>query len=197
VQLPVIGSIWRGRERALGCEMDIYTQAEVVLREAGYDTWQSGTGTQIVTCFESQSVVGFVHVFETCDDLLKRWRDSQQVVLNRYAAALRPAGAKAWNVYSVFLTATAGAPLQVFEVEKIEEDFTLTRKIARCNVAIAADVSNALLPLLPVRSFAGATVTDYETQLQKRLSDVDQKLATAFLGTKSASEVATLLVESS
>jgi hypothetical protein len=177
--------------------MDIYTQAEVVLRGAGYDTWQSDGGTQVVTCFESQSVAGFVHVFDTCDGLLKRWRDSQQVVLNRYAAALRPAGVKAWNVYSVFLTAAVGAPPQVFEIERIEEDFALTRKIARCNVAIAEDVSNALLPLLPVRSFVGATVTDYETQLHKRLSEVDQKVATAFLGTQSASEVATLLVESS
>src|ERR1035441_10670968 len=107
--------------------MDIYTQAEVVLREAGYDTWQSEGGAQVVTCFESQSVVGFVHVFDTCDGLLKRWRDSQQVVLNRYAAALRPAGVKAWNVYSVFLTAAVGAPPQVFEIERIEEDFALTR----------------------------------------------------------------------
>lgn len=178
-------------------DMDIHTQVEIVLRGAGYDTWPWADGTREVTCFESQSVAGFVHVFDTCDALLKGWRESQQVVLQRHAAALRPAGVKAWNIYSVFLTSDAGTPFDVFEVEKIEEDFTLTRKIAKCNVAIAEDVANALLPLLPITSFVGVTLTDYQTQLQKRLGEVDQRVATAFLSQQPASEVAALLVESS
>lgn len=177
--------------------MDICTQAEIVLRGAGYDTWQAHEGQQPVTCFESQSVVGFVHAFDTCARLLEQWRESQKTVLKRYSAALRPAGMKAWNVYSVFLTAAVGTPLEVFEIGKIEEDFTLTRKIASCQIAIAEDVYNALLPILPIAPFGGVTVTDYETRLHKRLSEVDEKVATAFLGDQSASEVARLLVEGS
>jgi hypothetical protein len=177
--------------------MDIYTQAEIVLREAGYDTWQSEGGPPIVTCFESQSVVGFVHVFDSCNSLLKLWRESQRLVLQRYAAALRPAGVKAWNVYSIFLTGATATASDASEVEKIEEDFTLTRKIARCNVTIADDVSAALLPLLPVKSHGGVAVIDYLTQLQKRLGEVDRRVATAFLSTQPVSEVAALLVESS
>jgi hypothetical protein len=177
--------------------MDIHTQSEIVLREAGYDTWQSEKGGRVVTCLESQSIVGFIHVFETCDELLSRWRDSQQLTLNRYAAALRPAGVKAWNVYSIFLTSAVGTSAEIFEIEKVEEDFTLTRKLVRCNVTLAEDVSSALLPLLPVRSFAAVTVTDYEAQLHKRLSGVNEQVARIFLSTASALEVATLLVESS
>ena len=176
--------------------MDIHTQAEIALREAGYDTWQTEGGAQAVTCFESQSVAGFLYVFDTCDALLSRWRESQQAVLNRYAAALRPAGVKAWNVYSVFLTGDPGTPSKVFQIEKIEEDFVLTRKIARCGVALAEDVSNALLPLLPVGTFAAPTTADYETQLQRRLNEVGEKVATAFLSTQPPSAVAAFLVES-
>jgi hypothetical protein len=177
--------------------MDIYTQAEIVLRESGYDTWQSEGGAPVVTCFESQSVVGFVHVFDSCNSLLKLWPESQRLILQRYAAALRPAGVKAWNVYSIFLTSAAAAPAEAFEVEKIEEDFTLTRKIARCNVTIADDVSSALLPLLPVKAYAGIAVPDYQTQLRKRLSEMDPRVATAFLSNQPISEVAALLEESS
>jgi hypothetical protein len=149
----------------------------------------------VITCFESQSVAGFIHVFTTCASLLDGWRNAQQAVLNRYAAALRPAGVKAWNVYSVFLTPEVGTESQGFEIERIEEDFTLTRKIARSKVTTPTDVSSAFLPLLPIASFADVTVTDYHTQLRKRLSEIDEKVTAAFLGTQPASEVAALLVD--
>lgn len=176
--------------------MDIHTQVEVVLRGADYETWPWSDGTRAVTCFENQAIAGFVHVFDTCDDLLTGWQESQRVVLSRFAPALRPAGVKAWNVYSVFLTPDPGTPVHVFEVEKIEEDFALTRKIARPNVVVVDDITNALLPLLPARSFTGVLVTDFQAQLQRRLSEVDQRLATAFLNNQSGAEIAALLVES-
>jgi len=175
--------------------MDIHTQVEVVLREADFDTWPWSDGTRAVTCFESQTVAGFVHVFDTCDALLKGWRESQLAVLARFAPALRPAGVKAWNVYSVFLTPDPGTPIHVFGVERIEEDFALTRKIARCNVVVADDIRNALLPLLPASSFVAVAAADYQTQLRRRLSEVDQNVATAFLGNQSAVEVAAFLME--
>jgi hypothetical protein len=175
--------------------MEIHTQSEIVLREGGYDTWQAEVGGQVITCFESQSVAGFIHVFDTCGSLLDGWRNAQQAVLNRYAAALRPTGVKAWNVYSVFLTPETGTVSQGFEIERIEEDFTLTRKIARSKVTIAADVSSALQPLLPIAAWTDVAVTDYQTQLRKRLSEIDEKVTVAFLGNQPASEVAALLVD--
>jgi hypothetical protein len=182
------------RGRTLVSEMDIHTQTEIVLREAGYETWQSEAVTPVVTCFENQSVAGFIHAFDTCDTLLHSWQQSQQAVLRRYAAALRPAGVKAWNVYSVFLTAAPGTSAEVFEVEKIEEDFTLTRKIARCNVATGDDLSNALLPLLPIKAASSVAVTDYRTQLHRRLSEVSPAVAAAFISGQSPAEVANVMV---
>jgi len=92
--------------------MDIATQAEIVLREAGYDTWAwTGASTE-VTCFENTAIIGFVHVFRSPDELLERWEAAQQVVLSRHSAALRSAGAKAWNVYSVLLAEEPTPSLQ-------------------------------------------------------------------------------------
>jgi hypothetical protein len=117
--------------------MDTATQAEIVLRRAGYDTWSWTGASPAVTCFENAAVIGFLHVFESADDLLARRESAQQTVLSRHATALRAAGAKAWNVYSILLTADQ-SPSQQRAVERIEEDFTLTRKIARVAVRTPA-----------------------------------------------------------
>lgn len=175
--------------------MDIQTQVEIDLREAGYDTWLWNTSPASVVCFENQSLVGFVHVFPTAEMLLHSWREAQQFSLARYAAVLRPAGAKAWNVYSIFLTAGMCSATQAFQIERIEEDFALTRKIARCNVGIGADVANAILPLLPIKLSVPVTATDFVAQLRNRLRDVQPELANAFLERTSVAEVAKLLVE--
>jgi outer membrane protein TolC len=68
------------------------------------------------------------------------------VVLSRHTAALRAAGAKAWNVYSVFLIAEQVSSRQR-AIERIEEDYALTRKIARVGVRTPDDLERALLPL--------------------------------------------------
>ena len=65
---------------------------------------------------------------DTADTLLCTWRASQQVALARHAASLRAAGTKAWNVYSIFLTPDQDVS-RAREIERIEEDFSLTRKL--------------------------------------------------------------------
>lgn len=126
--------------------MDIETQAEITLRQAAYETrlW-IGSGCRAI-CFENESVVGFLHTFSSADDLLQGWEKSQEITLNRYTQAFRRAGAKAWNVYSVFLTGDS-APLLARRVERVEEDFSFTRKIARCGVQTVPDLTRALYPL--------------------------------------------------
>src|SRR5688572_30903989 len=118
--------------------MDIATQAEIVLRGAGYETWPWTGVLPSVTCFENAALIGFVHVFSSADELLTHWEAAQQAVVSRHSAALRAAGAKAWNVYSVFL-AENPAPTQQRAVERIEENFALTRKIARTGVRTQDD----------------------------------------------------------
>ncbi|AYC32990.1 hypothetical protein D3880_11690 [Pseudomonas cavernae] len=172
--------------------MDIFTQAEILLRDAQYETWTWSGSTGPVTCFESAALMGFVHVFGTADTLLSTWRANQQVALTRHAASLRGAGAKAWNVYSVFLTPDQDAR-RGREIERIEEDFSLTRKIARASIATADDVEKALLPLLSLRSKPLLAASNFETRLRTRLKDIPPEAVTAFLKETTPAEVARIL----
>ncbi|MBP0632386.1 hypothetical protein [Cupriavidus sp. AcVe19-1a] len=176
--------------------MDIAMQTEVLLRVAGYETWTWAGTTPAVICFENAALIGFVYVFPSANDLLTRWQEAQNTVLSRHGAALRAAGAKAWNVYSVFLTGEQ-APTQQRAVERIEEDFTLTRKIARAGVRTQDDLERTLLPLAAVRAQPLISETDFEDRLRLRLKNVSPDALTAFLGTTPAEEVARILAEKS
>lgn len=174
--------------------MDIATQTEVLLRILGYETWTLANTSATVICFENAALIGFVHVFSSADDLLTGWQASQNVALSHHGAALRSAGAKAWNVYSVFLTEMQ-APTQQRAIERIEEDFTLTRKIARAGVRTQEDLERTLLPLAAMRAQPLISETDFEDRLRVRLKDVSHDAMTAFLGTTPAEEVARILAE--
>lgn len=174
--------------------MDIATQTEIILRGAGYDTWPWTGATPPVICFESATLIGFVHVFPSGDDLLARWQSVQTAALSRHGPALRAAGAKAWNVYSVFL-AEEQAPNQARAVERVEEDFALTRKIARAGVRTQDDLERALLPLTRVRAQPVLSDTDFEDRLRARLKEVSADVLTAFLGTTNPEEIAQMIAE--
>ena len=173
--------------------MDIFTQAEILLRDAQYETWTWTGSAGPVTCFENAALMGFVHVFGTADTLLCTWRASQEMALARHAASLRAAGVKAWNVYSVFLTPDQDA-LRAREIERIEEDFSLTRKIARASIITTDDVEKALLPLLSLRAKPLLGVSNFETRLRTRLKDIPPEAVTAFVSNETTpAEVARIL----
>src|SRR4051812_42464538 len=116
--------------------MDLTTQVEIVLRDSRFETWRSPDSKDpVLIHFENQAVLGFVLVFATARALIERWQASQASCLQRFASSIRPSGNKAWNVYSVFLTQERTDVQTSFLIERIEEDFTLTRKIARSNLA--------------------------------------------------------------
>lgn len=176
--------------------MDISRQSEIFLREVGYETWIWSNRSCAVTCFENAMLIGFVHAFSSAEDLLKDWESSQYIVLSSHSAQLRAAGEKAWNVYSVFL-AENGTQSEQREVERIEENFSLTRKIARINVRTQDDVRHAFLPLTTVKSQGLPSNADFESRLRSRLKDIPENTLGAFLGRGSADEVARMLVENS
>ncbi|NKB96689.1 hypothetical protein HED48_21655 [Ochrobactrum intermedium] len=171
--------------------MDISTQAQIALRNAQYETWSWSGQNGPVTCFESAAIMGFIHVFESADALMALWQASQKSALARHAASLRGAGPKAWNVYSVLLTPER-APSLARAIERIEEDFSLTRKIARTAVTTAEDVERALLPLgIRAQPLIGAS--NFEDRLRARLKDVPLDAVTAFLNETPAVDVARIL----
>jgi hypothetical protein len=171
--------------------MEIETHVEVILREARYETWRWNGAGHPVVCFENALVVGFVHVFPTTEELLAGWEPAQKLVLTRHSPALRAAGMKAWNVYSVFLTGHAAGP----PVEHLEEDFSATRKIARAGVRTPADLRRALLVLLPLQSAPVLGEADYEARLRSRMKDLGQGAVEAFLGLAPAPDVVRVLAE--
>ncbi len=173
--------------------MDIFTQTEILLRDAQYETWSWTGSAGPVTCFENAALMGFVQVFDTADTLLCTWRASQQVALARHAASLRAAGTKAWNVYSIFLTPDQDVR-RAREIERIEEDFSLTRKIARASIITTDDVEKALLPLLSLRAKPLLGVSNFETRLRTRLKDISPEAITSFINNETTpTEVARIL----
>ncbi len=173
--------------------MDIFTQAEILLRDSHYETWTWTGSAGPVACFENAALMGFVHVFDTADTLLCTWRARQEVALARHAASLRAAGAKAWNVYSVFLTPDQDAR-RAREIERIEEDFSLTRKIARASIITTDDVEKALLPLMSLRAKPLLGVSNFETRLRTRLKDIPPEAVAAFINNETTpAEVARIL----
>lgn len=172
--------------------MEIRTQSEIILREAGYETWPwTGTSPPVI-CFESATVIGFVHVFSTARELLDTWEVAQQRVLARHGPALRAAGTKAWNVYSVFLTSELAQDLQR-QVEKLEENFALTRKIARTAIQTAEDVANVLMPLGPIKAQPLLEEADIAERLRARAKDVPVEALNAFLGDQRPEDVVEIL----
>lgn len=172
--------------------MEIETQVEVTLRKAGYETWLWSSGSVPIVCFENSVLIGFVYVFLNSESLLNDWAEVQQKVLKHFSPTLRNLGSKAWNVYSVFLT-TESSDAFTHRIERIEEDFTLTRKIARNGIQTTADLNRALLTLLPLKSKPTLGGADYLNRLQSRLKDIPTEVVTAFLGRASATEVARML----
>jgi hypothetical protein len=128
------------------------------------------------------------HSRYTSDD----WAARQQLVLTRHATVLRGAGAKAWNVYSVFLTADHSASKRR-AIERIEEDFSLTRKIVCAGVRTADDVDNAVLPLTAVWAQPLLRESNFEVRLRSRLKEMSSDAVTAFLGKATPEEVARIL----
>jgi hypothetical protein len=172
--------------------MEIATQAEVVLRQAEYNTWRSTGVSPPVTCFENATLLGFIHVFASLDELMAHWESRQQVTLARHAVALRTAGVKAWNVYSIFLTAEEPSS-RLRALQQIEENFSLTRKIARVAIRTAEDVERALLPLTAVKVQPLLADADFKSRLRSRLKGVPLDALSAFLDETNADEVARIL----
>ncbi|MBF2753680.1 MAG: hypothetical protein ISN29_00225 [Gammaproteobacteria bacterium AqS3] len=175
--------------------MDIARQSEIYLRGSGYDTWSwYSDNSHSITCFESATIMGFIYVFSSAEELISKWKFEQQKALSSHSAALRMSGDKAWNVYSVFLTGDKDQSRQR-EVEQIEEDFSLTRKIARVNINTSKDIEYALLPITEIKAKPIFSDAGFEDKFRSRLSSVSDDVLNAFLGDQNSEEIAKMLLE--
>lgn len=141
----------------------------LVLRGAGFETWPASIGDDAVIAFEDEAVMGFIRLFGSARELLDEWHATEEALLNRYAAYFRAAGEKAWNVYTVLLTAETPTHDLRREIRWIEENLDRTRKIAAGGVASREDVVAALLPLLPITAKPVMDVEPAADRLARRI----------------------------
>jgi len=153
---------------------DLRSPVQMILQDAGYETWLSSVGGETVIIFEDDAVMGFVCMFDDVVPMLQRWRDMETALLTAHAPALQRGGDKTWNVYCVFLSSAAPDKEQVREVRWIEEDLERTRKIAACGLTNREQVVAALLPLLPIQYQPVLDTEEFDLtqRLKRRVSDI-------------------------
>lgn len=170
---------------------DVLSMVQVVMQNAGYRTWIV-VNTQIPTVgFEDEATMGFVCTFDSPRSLFERWRETEAALLARHATQFRSAGDKAWNVYTVFLTEAHASEEEKRQVRWIEEDLERTRKLTATGVQLRDDVTNAMLPLLPILSKPLLAPEDARERLLHRVDVIASQVREIVLDDSvSAAEVA-------
>lgn len=173
---------------------DVLSMVQIILENAGYETWVV-VNTQFPTVgFEDETTMGFACTFDSARILLEKWRDVEATILARHAPQFRSAGDKAWNVYTAFLTAAPASAEEQREVRWIEENLERTRKLASTDIQLREDATRALLPLLPVMSKPLLVAEDARERLLRRAAAIAPQVQDALLEESvSASEVAARL----
>ena len=152
-----------------------------ILNEADYSVGQIDGQDGEIMLFESDSVLGFVLVFEDPDALISNWQAASGRVLLANQFALRRAKSKAWNAYFLFLAEAPGDYGQNITLGAIEEDLVGTRKIARAGISTKEDCRAALLPLLPVQNAPRLEAIDMTAEIRLRTSELPEPLVDAYL----------------
>ena len=165
---------------------DLISTLQIVLQDAGYQTWLASVDHITAVGFEDDAVMGFACAFDDAQSLLDHWRPVEAALLNRYAPRFREAQDKAWNVYSIFLSGAQANEDQTREVRQIEEDLERTRKLAACGLAGHDDVVLALLPVLPIQYRPRLDNEDLTERLRKRIATIAPAAAEAVLDDKIA-----------
>lgn len=152
-----------------------------ILTEAGYALGQMDDHGGDIILFESDTVLGFVLVFDDPNALLTNWQTASARALLANQFALRRAESKAWNAYLLFLAEAPGDYAQNIALGAIEEDLVGTRKIARAGIATKEDCRAALLPLLPVQNAPRLEAIDMAAEIRLRTSELPESLVDAYL----------------
>ena len=136
--------------------------------------------------------MGFLHVFPSGRSLVEEWEERQKSTLAHFTPALRSSGDKGWNVYSVFLTGDKDPEL-ANAIDRIEENFSFTRKIARWAIQNTRDLEAALLPLRSIATLPELGIASFEDRVRSQLREVPSATLRAFMSKRPAHEIARLL----
>jgi hypothetical protein len=174
--------------------MSLLREVEAVLSKAGYRiTHKPAVPDSIV--FEDDSLYGFVVEYDSISRLREAWRSAEELFLTFHAPSLRQAAQKAWNCYSVHITADAGSESEIRALLAIEEDFKSTRKIARGALSSRKDLVHALAPLLPLQNVVAPERQSLQPDPKGRLREWPAAAVEALVGDAAVTEVVALLLE--
>lgn len=151
---------------------EIVSNVQIILQDAGYETWNASSGNIPAIAFEDDVVMGFVCVFDTAKSLITQWPEAEAAMLGKHAPRLRGAGDKAWNVYCVFVTAARASDDEQRKIRWIEENLERTRKIAAAGLLTRKDITTALLPLLPIVTKPVLAPEDSRERLRRRIAAI-------------------------
>ncbi len=164
-----------------------------VLDSAGYFHFE--VGDPMISCvgFENDLNLGFVHCFQTTEELLNKWSSQNDEVLSRFQFQLRTAGEKSWNVYSVFLSTGPSTEQQDNLMARVEEDLSGTRKIMRTILPDIEGVRTGLLPLLGIQHPPILGPVDMVEEISNRTRGLPTKAVQAFLDSAPNTEILRLM----
>lgn len=161
--------------------IDVFSAMQGILRDAGFTTSLTSVDRSSVVYFEDNAVVGFGCLFESPAELIAQWKPRETSLLMRSSGRLRAAGEKAWNVYSLFLCASAADSTQRREVCWIEEDLERTRKVAACGISNREELVRALLPVLPLQYQPVIRPEDATVRLERRIHSIAPRASSVAL----------------
>lgn len=160
--------------------MDLLQEATKILEANDYVLSRNASG---MIEFEDNALVGFVCEIAAAD-IPARWRELQDGFISRNAARLRRSGLKAWNLYSVFLSADVPAGDLRRRLQSIEDDLQATRKLVHAPIESAKDVERALYPLLPIQNVLSLLPDNLERKLRSRCRELPTSAVDALFSGK-------------
>lgn len=171
------------------------TEAAVrqLLVNGGYSVGELHVGACNIVIFENATVLGFVFLYRDSMQLLENWRAHSDLVLRETQFSLRRAGEKAWNTYTVFLSADHANPHDRAKLQGIEEDLVGTRKIARAGVKDPEELRLALLPLMGIQYAPKLEPIDMAKEIRLRTSELPDELIDGFIADAPKSMMTKLL----
>lgn len=173
---------------------NILLDAQSILEIGGYRTLVPNPASQHLY-FEDSNVLGAVFVLDSVAAIVQQWQELQDNFLQQNGQRLAFDALKAWNSYSVFLTAQASAERDASTLSVIEENFRGTRKLVRASIKSKLDAEKALAPLLPLRQFPSFTSEDVKERLASRLGEPGSALR-ALVSSAEAADIAASLMDS-
>jgi AAA domain len=127
------------------------------------------------------TALGFIIPYPGAASLLESWSADAAALISEHQLSFRRAQAKAWNAYTIFLTAASANYGELVALNVIEEDLTGTWKIARAGIGDVEQLRAALLPLLPIQSAPSLGAVDMPAEIKLRTIELPERAIEAYL----------------